>query len=158
MDVCDICFDPPRPLETLASGTVLLDAVDGERRLLGELAFREPVRLHFIEVAATRRVWTSEDWVLCAVTVYNRSSLPLQQVFVDPGAAAFLDGTVRVNGVPAGDAGAVILGLGPGCAAVVTWELCASRHLVAASLPPARCDYEYRFAGAPMAGTTYSHP
>lgn len=154
MDYCDICFDPPKPIECTAAGTVRLDAVDGERRLLGDVAFREPVRLHFIEVAATRRLWTSDRWALCAVTVYNRSSLPLQRVSVAPGAPAFLDGTIRVNGVAAGPEGAVVPGLGPGCAAVVTWE--TENAVPEGELDPGEVDYEYRFGGEAMTGKTWA--
>ena len=48
MDFCDICLDPPRPLEGRITGAVRLDAVEGNRRLLAELPLREPVRLHFV--------------------------------------------------------------------------------------------------------------
>ena len=37
MDFCDICLDPPRPLEGRITGAVRLDAVEGNRRLLAEL-------------------------------------------------------------------------------------------------------------------------
>lgn len=155
MDYCDICFDPPKPLECTASGTVRLDAVDGERRLLGDLAFRENVRLHYVEVAATRRVWSSDRWALCAVTVYNRSSLALQRVVVTPGASAFLDGIIRVNGVAVGDEGAVVPGLGPGCAAVVTWEA-ENEAPGEGELSLCKVDYEYRFGGEAMTGTIWA--
>lgn len=156
MDVCDICFDPPKPLETVATGTLRLDAWDGERRLLGEAAFREPVRLHYVAVDVKRRVWTSEGWTLCAVTVYNRSSLPLTRVLVSPGAAAFSGGLIRVNGVPAAEDGPVLSGLGPGCAAVLTWETRPADAPSERDLLPASAEYEYRFAGQPMAGTAWS--
>lgn len=154
MDVCDICFDPPQPLESFASGTVRLDTRDGQRRLLGEAVFRTPVRLHCVEVTVSRRLWTAEDWVLCAVTVYNRSSLPLRTVTVSSGASAFLGGSIRVNGVPAGPEGAVVTGLGPGCAAVVTWEVKGSNPENAP--PPAVAEYEYRFGGQVMSGRAQS--
>ena len=38
MDFCDICLDPPRPLEGRITGAVRLDAVEGNRRLLAELS------------------------------------------------------------------------------------------------------------------------
>ena len=50
MDYCELCFDRPQPLECRGLGKVRLDAVEGGRRLLGELEIRGPVRLHFVEV------------------------------------------------------------------------------------------------------------
>ena len=49
MDYCELCFDRPQPLECRGLGKVRLDAVEGGRRLLGELEIRGPVRLHFVE-------------------------------------------------------------------------------------------------------------
>lgn len=54
MDYCELCFDRPQPLECRGLGKVRLDAVEGGRRLLGELEIRGPVRLHFVEVEAHR--------------------------------------------------------------------------------------------------------
>ena len=156
MDVCDICFDPPRPLETVATGSVRMDAWDGDRRLLGEVSFREPIRLHYVEVEVKRRLWSSESWTLCAVTVYNRSSLPLNRVVVSPGSSAFSDGTIRVNGGAAGDGGPVLSGLGPGCAAVVTWETRRADAPDERDIRPASAEYEFRFGGQSMTGLAQS--
>ena len=99
MDYCELCFDRPQPLECRGLGKVRLDAVEGGRRLLGELEIRGPVRLHFVEVEAHRRTWFSGDRALYAVTVYNRSSLPMDRVVVSGGTSAFLEGSVRINGL-----------------------------------------------------------
>ena len=42
MDYCELCFDRPQPLECRGLGKVRLDAVEGGRRLLGELEIRGP--------------------------------------------------------------------------------------------------------------------
>lgn len=98
MDFCDICLDPPRPLEGRITGAVRLDAVEGNRRLLAELPLREPVRLHFVEVAVRERLWEAAERTVRVVTVYNRSSLPLSEVEVAGGGA--VPGSVRLNGLP----------------------------------------------------------
>lgn len=126
MDYCELCFDRPQPLECRGLGKVRLDAVEGGRRLLGELEIRGPVRLHFVEVEAHRRTWFSGDRALYAVTVYNRSSLPMDRVVVSGGTSAFLEGSVRINGLsqPMEEpgAGVEIPGLDAGCEAVITWQ------------------------------------
>ena len=75
MDFCDICLDPPRPLEGRITGAVRLDAVEGNRRLLAELPLREPVRLHFVEVAVRERLREAAERTVRVATVYNRTSL-----------------------------------------------------------------------------------
>ena len=151
MDYCDICFDPPRPLEGRITGAVRLDAVVCGRRLLAELPLKEPVRLHFVEVKARQRVWEAAERSIRIVTVYNRSSLPLTEVTVTCGGA--VPGSVRVNGLPEPEAdpaqGAVLPGLGAGCAATVTGELeeAGARESV-------RVGYRWRFAGDMLAGET----
>lgn len=126
MDHCELCFDRPEPLACQVEGRFRIDAVDGPRRLLGELEVRAPTPLHFVEVGAARRSWRSGGRVLQAVTVYNRSSLPMDRLTLSTGGGDFLPGTVRVNGLlqegadPAG--GVVIPGLDAGCEVVVTWQ------------------------------------
>ena len=145
MDYCELCFDRPQPLECRGLGKVRLDAVEGGRRLLGELEIRGPVRLHFVEVEAHRRTWFSGDRALYAVTVYNRSSLPMDRV------------SVRINGLsqPMEEpgAGVEIPGLDAGCEAVITWQegLRAEEPL---REEPVEVRYEYQFGGEQMDGKT----
>lgn len=157
MDYCELCFDRPAPLECRGKGRVRLDAADGRRRLLGELEIDAPVTLHFVEVQAVRRTWYSGDRALCAVTVYNRSSLPMDRVTVSGGDGGFLDGTVRVNGLSqAGEdpaAGVEVPGLDAGCEVVITWQ----EALEPGALPrevPALVRYAYRFGGEALEGET----
>ena len=157
MDYCELCFDRPQPLECRGLGKVRLDAVEGGRRLLGELEIRGPVRLHFVEVEAHRRTWFSGDRAVYAVTVYNRSSLPLARVVVSGGTSAFLEGSVRINGLsqPMEEpgAGVEIPGLDAGCEAVITWQegLRAEEPL---REEPVEVRYEYQFGGEQMDGKT----
>lgn len=126
MDHCEICFDRPAPLVCQGEGRIRLDAVDGKRRLLGELEFHGPVTLQFVEVEAVRRTWYSGDRALYAVTVYNCSSLPMNRVVVSGGSEQFLAGSVRINGLSQPEespaAGVELPGLDAGCEAVVTWQ------------------------------------
>lgn len=157
MDYCELCFDRPQPLVCQGEGRVRLDALDGRRRLLGELEFHGPVTLHFVEVDAARRMWYSEDRALYAVTVYNRSSLPMDRVVVSGGTGRFLDGSVRINGLSQSrenpGAGVELPGLDAGCEAVVTWQ---ERLPQGTSLEetPAQVRYEYRFGGERLEGET----
>ena len=157
MDYCELCFDRPQPLECRGLGKVRLDAVEGGRRLLGELEIRGPVRLHFVEVEAHRRTWFSGDRALYAVTVYNRSSLPMDRVVVSGGTSAFLEGSVRINGLsqPMEEpgVGVEIPGLDAGCEAVITWQegLRAEEPL---REEPVEVRYEYQFGGEQMDGNT----
>ena len=149
MDLCDICLDPPRPLEGRITGAVRLDAVEGNRRLLAELPLREPVRLHFVEVAVRERLWEAAERTVRVVTVYNRSSLPLSEVEVAGGGA--VPGSVRLNGLPEPEAdpaaGVVLPGLGAGCAAALTWEVEDGGER-----EPVRVRYQYLFAGETLTG------
>lgn len=157
MDYCELCFDRPQPLVCQGRGRVRLDARDGKRRLLGEWEIDAPVTLHFVEVEAVRRTWYSGDRALYAVTVYNRSSLPMDRVTVSGGSGRFLDGSVRINGIaqtgedPA--AGVEVPGLDAGCEVVVTWQ----ERLEPGALPeetPVLVRYGYRFGGESLSGET----
>ena len=149
MDFCDICLDPPRPLEGRITGAVRLNAVEGNRRLLAELPLRGTVRLHFVEVTARERLWEAAERTVRVVTVYNRSSLPLTRVEVACGGA--IPGSVRINGLaePEADpgAGVVLPGLGAGCAATLTWEVEDGGER-----EPVRVGYQYLFEGEVLTG------
>lgn len=157
MDYCELCFDRPQPLVCQGRGRVRLDASDGKRRLLGELEIDAPVALHLVEVEAARRTWYSGDRALNAVTVYNRSSLPMDRVTVSGGSDRFLDGSVRINGLSqTGEdpvAGVAAPGLDAGCEVVVTWQ----ELLEPGALPkeaPVLVRFEYRFGGESLSGET----
>lgn len=132
MNYCDVCYDRPQPLEL-------------------------QLRLHYVEVELHRKVWFSGERALYAVTVYNRSSLPMERVLVSGGSAAFLDGSVRVNGLPepeAGpDRGIEVPGLDAGGQVLVTWEegLVPGESL---EEQPVRAVYDYRFGGRLRQGET----
>lgn len=155
MDYCELCFDRPQPLECRGLGKIRLDAIDGSRRLLGEAEIRGPVKLHYVEISAVRRTWFSGDRALYAVTVYNRSSLPMERVVVSGGSDAFLEGSVRANGMsqPFEDPlfGLEIPGLDAGCEAVLTWQeqILPDREKKEASV---QVRYEYHFGGEAYSG------
>ena len=110
-----------------------------------------------MEVEAHRRTWFSGDRALYAVTVYNRSSLPMDRVVVSGGTSAFLEGSVRINGLsqPMEEpgVGVEIPGLDAGCEAVITWQegLRAEEPL---REEPVEVRYEYQFGGEQMDGKT----
>lgn len=149
MDYCDICFDPPRPLECQVSGSLRLDAREEGRRLLAELPLSESICFHVVEVAARQHTMETAGRTIRIVTVYNHSSLPLTKVTVEGGGA--VADSVRINGLPQPGAnpaeGLRLPGLGAGCAAVLTWE--AEDESQAAST---RVTYEYDFAGDALTG------
>lgn len=149
MDYCDICFDPPRPLECQVSGSLRLDVREEGRHLLAELPLGASICFHVIEVAARQHTLETAGRTIRIVTVYNHSSLPMTKVTVQ-GSGAIAD-SVRINGLPQQGAnpeeGLVLPGLGAGCTAVLTWEM--EDEGEAAS---ARVGYEYRFAGDVLTG------
>lgn len=91
------------------------------------------------------------------MTVYNRSSLPMDRVVVSGGTSAFLEGSVRINGLsqPMEEpgVGVEIPGLDAGCEAVITWQegLRAEEPL---REEPVEVRYEYQFGGEQMDGKT----
>ena len=153
MDYCTLSYHRPEPLACQGEGRMRLDAWDGRRRLLGELVFQAPVELHFVEVEAARRSWLGQDRALYAVTVCNRSSLPLDRVTVAGGGAA-LPGTVRINGLPQPEAdpalGVEVPGLDAGAEAVITWQ--GPLPGEGEGEPPMTAAYEYRFGGDTLRG------
>lgn len=157
MDYCELCFDRPKPLECQGLGWIRLDAMDGNRRLLGEVRVQGPVKLHYVEISAVRRTWFSGDRALYAVTVYNRSSLPMERVVVTGGSDAFLEGSVRVNGMSQPlenpTSGLEIPGLDAGCEAVLTWQESVSPPGERKEAP-VHVSYEYHFGGDTMSGET----
>ena len=157
MDYCELCFDRPQPLLCQGDGRIRLDAMDGERRLLGEVEICAPVTLHFVEVKVVRRTWFSGDRALYAVTVHNLSSLPMDQVTISGGSDCFLDASVRINGLSQAGAspleGVQVPGLDAGCEAVVTWQ----ERLEPGVLPeeaPVTVRYAYRFGSEHLDGET----
>lgn len=124
MDYCDICYDRPRPLV-----------------------------IHVIGVTAKKRVWFSGDRAVYAVTVHNRSTLPLTRVTITGGGAAFLDGSVRVNGLPEAEAapgrGIVVPGLDAGGQVLVAWEEEPQPRLTEA---PVTVGYAYQLDGETRTG------
>ena len=153
MDYCTISYHRPEPLVCQGEVRARLDAWDGRRRLLGDLVFQAPAVLQFVEVEAVRRSWLGRDQALYAVTVCNRSSLPLDRVTVT-GAGAVLTGTVRLNGLPQPEAdpalGVEIPGLDAGAEAVVTWQGPLPNE--GGGEPPVTAAYEYRFGGDTLRG------
>ena len=136
MDHCALCLNRPEPLSCRWEGSFRLEAGDGQRRLLGVFTPDGPAQLHFVEVEGESRAWP--DGVR-AVTVYNRSSLPMDLVEVDPGGEILPD-SLRVEGQPAQRP--ELPGLDAGAQALFTWREQA---------PPApgaiRIRCRYRFAG-----------
>ena len=124
MDYCDICFDRPQPLEVR-------------------------VLVHYVDVYLSRQTWYSGDRALYVVTVYNRSSLPMERVTLS-GGGPFRDGTVRINGCgePQADPaeGIVIPGLDAGGQVLVTWEEDLDPRESLAE-HPVEARYHYRFDG-----------
>lgn len=124
MDYCDICFDRPQPLV-----------------------------IHFIDLEAKKRVWFSGDRAVYTVTVQNRSTLPMTQVKLTGGSAAFLGGSVRVNGLPEREAspgrGILLPGLDAGGRALVSWE---EENGSALTEAPVTVTYEYGFCGETLTG------
>lgn len=157
MDYCEFCLDSPQPIECTLMGTVLLDGTDGERRLLGELEVAGPARIHYVQVRARQRTWLSGERVLYAITVYNASSLPLSRVTVTGGGGDFLEGTVRLDGLPLLQSnptvGVELAGLGPGCEAMITWQEGVPQDGILRK-HPAGVVYEYRFGDRDLGGET----
>ena len=139
MDYCTISYHRPEPLVCQGEGRARLDAWDGRRRLLGELVFQAPVTLHFVEVEAVRRSWLGQDRALYAVTVCNRSSLPLDRVEVVPD-GAIEPGSLRIEGRTAEEP--VLPGLAAGGQALLTWREPAGGASQSIGLR-----YRYTFAG-----------
>lgn len=150
MDFCDICLDPPRPLEGRITGAVRLDAVEGNRRLPGRSSpSGEPVRAPLrgggcpgAAVGGRRTDGPGGDGLqpLLAAPERGRGSRRRGRA-----------GSVRLNGLPEPEAdpaaGVVLPGLGAGCAAALTWEVEDGGER-----EPVRVRYQYLFAGETLTG------
>ena len=80
MDQCAFCLHRPEPLLCRWEGDLRLEAVDGPRRLLGVFSPQGTSLLHFVELGGETRTWPDGEGLVRAVTVYNRSSLPMDRV------------------------------------------------------------------------------
>ena len=153
MDHCALSFQRPEPLVCQGVGRVRLDAREGDRRLLGELVFQAPVELHHVEVEAKCRCWPGREGAVYAVTVRNRSSLPLDWASVSTAGAA-PGAPVRVDGLlqPEADLGlgVELPGLDAGAEAVVTWQ--GPLPPPGREAPPVTVSYRCRFAGEELEG------
>ena len=153
MDQCAFCLHRPEPLLCRWEGDLRLEAVDGPRRLLGVFSPQGTPLLHFVELGGETRTWPDGEGLVRAVTVYNRSSLPLDRVTVAGGGAA-LPGTVRINGLPQPEAdpalGVEVPGLDAGAEAVITWQ--GPLPGEGEGEPPMTAAYEYRFGGDTLRG------
>ena len=119
MDHCVFCLHRPEPLTGRWEGALRLEAADGPRRLLGVFSPGGEALLHFVELAGETRTWPDGDGLVRAVTVYNRSSLPLDRVeAVSDGAVE--PGSLRVEGQPAQTP--ELAGLAAGGQALFTWR------------------------------------
>ena len=84
MDHCAFCLHRPEPLLCRWEGDLRLEAADGPRRLLGVFSPQGESLLHFVELGGETRTWPDGDGLTRAVTVYNRASLPMDWVGVEP--------------------------------------------------------------------------
>lgn len=139
MDQCAFCFHRPEPLLCRWEGDLRLEAADGPRRLLGVFSPQGTSLLHFVEVGGETRTWPDGDGFVRAVTVYNRSSLPMDQVEVMPDGFVEPD-SLRVEGRPAEEP--VLPGLAAGGQALLTWREPAGSRSKTIALR-----YRYTFAG-----------
>lgn len=119
MDHCVFCLHRPEPLLCRWEGELRLEAADGPRRLLGVFSPGGEALLHFVELAGETRTWPDGDGLVRAVTVCNRSSLPLDRVEVVPD-GAIEPGSLRVEGAPAETP--ELAGLAAGGQALFTWR------------------------------------
>ena len=139
MDQCAFCLHRPEPLLCRWEGDLRLEAADGPRRLLGVFSPQGTSLLHFVELGGETRTWPDGDGLVRAVTVYNRSSLPMDRVEVAPD-GTIEPGTLRIEGRPAEEP--VLPGLGAGGQALLTWREPAGGVSRSVSLR-----YRYTFAG-----------
>ena len=119
MDQCAFCLHRPEPLLCRWEGNLRLEAADGPRRLLGIFSPQGESQLHFVELGGETRIWPDGDSLIRAVTVYNRSSLPMEWVGVDPGGAIQPD-SLRIGGQKAETP--ELPGLAAGGQALLTWR------------------------------------
>lgn len=119
MDHCVFCLHRPEPLLCRWEGALRLEAADGPRRLLGIFSPGGEALLHFVELAGETRTWPDGDGLVRAVTVYNRSSLPLDRVEAASDGAVE-PGSLRVEGQPAQTP--ELAGLTAGGQALFTWR------------------------------------
>lgn len=119
MDQCVFCLHPPEALRCRWEGELRLEAADGPRRLLGVFSPGGEALLHFVELAGETKVWPDGEALVRAVTVCNRSSLPMEWVGVEPGGAILPD-SLRVEGQPARTP--ELAGLAAGGRALFTWR------------------------------------
>lgn len=139
MDQCAFCLHRPEPLLCRWEGDLRLEAVDGPRRLLGVFSPQGTSLLHFVELGGETRTWPDGEGLVRAVTVYNRSSLPMDRVEVAPD-GTIEPGSLRIEGGPAEEP--VLPGLAAGGQALLTWREPASGTAQAIGLR-----YRYTFAG-----------
>ena len=126
---CPYCPNPPTPFTNTASAFARYVRGSGCAEEL--TAVSQPVVVQTVRVEAVQTLYPlcvlAGDVVRCAITVYNRSSLPACGVWVtDPTLDSLLEvGTIRCNGRPvSGDltSGVLIPGLGAGCSATLTFD------------------------------------
>ena len=144
MDHCVFCLHRPEPLLCRWEGELRLEAADGPRRLLGVFSPGGEALLHFVELAGETRTWPDGDGLVRAVTVCNRSSLPMEWVGVEPD-GAIQPGRLRIEGQPAERP--ELSGLSAGGQALLTWREPAdglSRNIT--------LRYRYTFAGESREG------
>ena len=98
-----------------------------------------PPRGHPCSILWSWGAWPDGEGLVRAVTVYNRSSLPLDRVEVVPD-GAIEPGSLRIEGRPAEEP--VLPGLAAGGQALLTWREPASGTAQAIGLR-----YRYTFAG-----------
>ncbi|HIY73542.1 hypothetical protein [Intestinimonas butyriciproducens] len=139
MDHCAFCLHRPEPLLCRWEGDLRLEAADGPRRLLGVFSPQGESLLHFVELGGETRTWPDGDGLTRAVTVYNRSSLPMDWVGVEPS-EAIQPGSLRIEGQLA--EAPELPGLAAGGQALLTW------HESAGTAPQTiGLRYRYTFAG-----------
>lgn len=139
MDQCAFCLHRPEPLLCWWEGDLRLEAADGPRRLLGILSPQGTSLLHFVELGGETRTWPDGEGLVRAVTVYNRSSLPMDRVEVAPD-GAIEPGSLRIEGRTAEEP--VLPGLAAGGQALLTWREPADGASQSIGL-----HYRYTFAG-----------
>lgn len=145
MDQCAFCLHRPEPLLCRWEGDLRLEAVDGPRRLLGVFSPQGTSLLHFVELGSETRTWPDGEGLVRAVTVYNRSSLPMDRVEVAPD-GTIEPGSLRIEGRPAEEP--VLPGLAAGGQALLTW-----REPAGGAAQTIGLRYRYTFAGEVREGS-----
>ena len=145
MDQCAFCLHQPEPLLCRWEGDLRLEAADGPRRLLGVFSPQGTSQLHFVELGGETRTWPDGDGLVRAVTVCNRSSLPMDRVEVVPDGTIEPD-SLRMEGRPAEEP--VLPGLAAGGRAEFTWREPAGGVSQTIGLR-----YRYTFAGEVREGS-----